>query len=153
MPAGKRPRAFWVICAFLVLSAILLLVGQTTAIFAYDFAVGLGLQESLEEVTGFGVQMNRAFGMGDTVVYIPLIVVSLVGLLRRKRWALLTTASAMGISAYWTVTMASLLVFARAVPGYTLVPGIEYWVFLGAFFAFGVWGIAYLAFKGEELIR
>ncbi len=153
MPNRKRPVAFWVICVFLALSVIVLLLGQTTSIFAYDFAVRLGLQEPIEEVTAFGVEMNRAFGLGDTAVYIPLMLVSLAGLLLRKRWALLTTAAVMGISAYWSLTVAAVLVFLRGVPEYQLVPGLEYWVFLGAYLVFGVWGIFYLAVRSDELLQ
>ena len=148
-----RPGAFWVILIFLALSVVLLLLGQTTSLFAYDFAVRLGLQESVEEVTAFGVEMNRAFGASDTFVYIPLMLFSLIGLIFRKRWALLTTAAVMGISTYWAVTMAVVLVFLRGVPGYRLVPGLEYWIFLGAFIIFGIWGLLYLIFRGDRLLH
>ena len=153
MTGEKRPFAFWFICVFLGLSVVVLSLGQTTALFAYDFAVRLGLQESVEEVTEFGVEMNRAFGAGDTVVYIPLMVVSLVGLFLKKRWALFTTAAVMGVSVYWSVTVASVLVFLRGVPGYQLVPGPEYWIFLGAYMLFGAWGMLYLVFRGGRIIR
>ncbi len=149
----KRPAAFWIIVIFHVLSAILLLIGQTTAMFAYDFAVKLGLQESLEEVTAFGVQMNRAFGAGDTFVYIPLILIALFGLFMRKRWALVVNAAVMGISLYWTVTMTALMIFARVVPGYQLRPGSDYWVFIGSFVIFGAWGLLYIVFRGDRLLR
>ncbi len=149
----RRPIAFWVIVIFHVLSAILLLIGQTTAMFAYEFAEKLGLQESLEEVTAFGIQMNRAFGAGDTFVYIPLIILALIGLFLRKRWALVINAAVMGISVYWTVTMTALMIFARVIPGYTLRPGPDYLVFLGSFVIFGVWGLLYLVFRGDRLLR
>lgn len=153
MPRAKRPTAFWIMCTFLTLSVVLLLLGQTTSLFAYDFAVRLGLQESVEEVTEFGVAMNRGFGMGDTVIYLPVIVLSLVGLVSRKRWALVTTAAVMGISAYWAVTMVSVLVFARGVPGYALTPGLEYWIPLAVYIVVGIWGMLYLAFRGDTLIQ
>lgn len=136
----------------MTLSTIVLVMGQTTAIFAYDFAVRIGLQESVEKVSAFGVEMNRAFGVGDTVAYIPLMILSVIGLLARKRWALFTTTAAMGISIYWTVTLGIMMVFLKGVPGYTLMPGVEYWIFMGAHTLFGVWGILYLVFRGEEEI-
>jgi len=153
MPKMKRPGAFWIISVFLALAVVLLLLGQTTSIFAYDFAVRLGLQESVDEVTAFGVEMNRAFGASDTFVYIPLMIFSLIGLFMRKRWALLTTAAVMGISTYWAVTMAVVLVLLRDVPGYQLVPDLEYWIFLGAFVIFGTWGLFYLVFRGDKLLQ
>jgi hypothetical protein len=153
MPSAKRPIAFWFIVVFLAVSIILMLLGQTMAVFNYDLAVRLGLQESPEQVGEFGVQVNRAFGAGDTVVYIPLMAVSLVGLFLRKRWSLLATAAVVGVSAYWSVTVGSLLVFLPVVSGYGLVPGPEYWLFIGAYIVFGVWGLLYLIFRGDVLLR
>lgn len=149
----KRPIAFWIIVIFHVLSAILLLLGQTTALFAYEFAEKLGLQESIEEVTAFGIQMGKAFGASDTFVYIPLIIISLIGLFMRKRWALVVNAAVMGISMYWTVTMTALMIYARVVPGYTLQPGPDYVIFIGSFLIFGLWGLLYLVFRGDRLLR
>lgn len=132
MTSTKRPIAFWVIIVFLIVSIVLLLMGQTMAIFNYEFTVQLGLQESVREVSAFGVQINRAFGVGDTLIYIPLIVISLIGLFLKKRWSLVTTVAVMGISAYWATTVAFMLGFLRGVPNYNLVPGAEYWLFIGA---------------------
>jgi len=85
MNERRRPAAFWVISLFLASSLVFLLLGQTSAVFAYDWAVSLGLQESVEDVSAHGVEVNRAFGVGDTVVYVPLVALALVGLSRRKR--------------------------------------------------------------------
>jgi len=152
MSHSKRPFAFWVITCFLFISIILLLMGQTMAIINYDFAVQLGLQENINDVGQFGVQMNRAFGAGDTVVYVPLIMISIIGLLLRKRWSLITTAATMGISAYWATTLSFMLMFLEGVPGYYLEPGYEYWLVMTAYIVFGVWGLLYLVFRGEKLL-
>jgi len=148
----KRPVAFWGICSFLIISLAMLLIGQTSAIFAYDFAVSLGLQESVEEVTEYGVEVNRAFGVGDTVVYVPLIVIALVGVIRRRRWALPVTGAVMGISAYWATTISSMLGFLPGTPGYNLSPGFAYWVVLGAFIGVGIWGVVYVSVRGDRLV-
>ena len=153
MESTKRPISFWVIIIFLIISMVLLLMGQTMAIFNYEFAVKLGLQEDVKEVSEFGVQINRAFGAGDTFVYIPLLAISLVGLFLKKRWSLVTTAAVMGISAYWATTVASMLFFLPGVPHYNLEPGPEYWLFIGAYIIFGVWGVVYLIFRGDHIIR
>jgi hypothetical protein len=151
MPNLKRPLALWVIVVFMTLFSIMVLLGQTTAIFAYDLTVSMGLQESIDEVGPFGVEMNRSFGIGDTVAYIPLMILSVIGLLMRKRWALFTTAAVMRISVYWAVTMGALLMLAPGVPGYTLEPGIEYTVFLGAHIVFGILGLIYLLVRRDRL--
>lgn len=152
MANPKRPISFWFVIVFLIVSMVLLLMGQTMAIFNYEFAVKLGLQEDVKEVSEYGVQINRAFGAGDTFVYIPLIVISLVGLFLKKRWSLVTTAAVMGVSAYWAIVVAFMLNFLPGVPSYNLVPGPEYWLFIGAYIIFGVWGIIYLIFRGDNII-
>ena len=123
------------------------------AVFNYDLAVSLGLQEKPDEMTDFGVQVNRAFGAADTVVYLPLIVISLVGLILRKRWSLLVTAAFFGASAYWTVTVTFIFLFLPGVEGYSNVPGPEIWLFIGTYMVAGGLGLLYIVFRGEELIR
>jgi len=149
---AKRPVAFWLITGFLTVSMILLLMGQTMALIDYEIAVQMGLQEDITDVSKYGVQVNRAFGAGDTIVYIPLIAMSIVGLILRKRWSLLTTAAVMGVSAYWATTIVFMLIFLAGTPGYYLEPGIEYWVFMAAFIIFGVCGLLYLIFRGDRLM-
>lgn len=153
MVGTRRPVALWVILVFLALSVLLLLLGQTMAVVDYDLAVGLGLQESREQVGTHGVQVNRAFGAGDTIVYIPLMVASLAGLWLKKRWALLTTAAVAGISAYWTATIASMLAFLPGTPGYDYAPPLGTWLFIGAFMLFGTGCLFYLLSRGEGLVQ
>ena len=153
MTVMKRPVTFWILIFIMTLSAILFLLGQTTAVFNYEFAASLGLQEDVKEITEFGVQINRAFGASDTLVYIPLIVISIIGLSLNKRWALFTSAAVMGISAYWATTAAFIFLFLESVPGYGFVPGLDYWVFIMSYVVFGLWGLWYLVFRGERLIR
>ena len=152
MTNTKRSISYWIVILFLAVSTVLLILGQTMAIFKYDFAVRLGLQEDVKEVGEFGVQLNRAFGAGDTFVYIPLIAISIAGLVLKKRWALITTAAVMGISAYWATTAAFMLWFLIGVPNYNLIPGPEYWVFISAYIVFGVWGVICLIFRGDKII-
>ena len=149
----KRPFSFWVIISTLFLSLFLLLLGQSSAIFHYEFAVDIGFQEEAAQVSEFGVAVNRAFGVGDTLIYIPLIILSIIGLILRKKWALITTAAVCGISAYWTSTSAFMFWFLEGVPGYSFVPGAEYWVFIGLYLVLGLWGIGYLILRGDRLLH
>jgi len=153
MTVMKRPITFWIFIFIMTLSAVLFLLGQTTAVFNYEFAAGLGLQEDVKEITEFGVQINRAFGASDTLVYIPLIIISVIGLSLNKRWALFTSAAVMGISAYWATTAAFIFLFLEGVPGYSFVPGVDYWIFIMSYIVFGLWGLWYLVYRGEKLIR
>jgi hypothetical protein len=148
-----RSRSFWIIATFLVISILLMLVGQTTAVFNYELAVGFGLQESTHQISEFGVQINRAFGVADTIIYIPLMVISLYGLLLKKNWSLLTTAAVAGISTYWSVTVAFVFLFLPGTPGYIHTPGFEMWVFVATYTVFGVWSLGLLVLRGPELLR
>ena len=150
--AGRSP-GFWIIVVFLGISIVLMLVGQTLGVFNYELAASMGLQEKPEEMTDFGVQVNRAFGAADTVVYIPLIVVSMIGLWLRKRWSLLTLAAFFGASAYWTATVTFIFLFMPGVKGYSNVPGPEIWLFIGTYMVVGVVGLLYIVSRGEELLR
>ena len=153
MTGSRRPPAFWVVVGFLVVSIFLMVIGQTMAVFNYELTVRLGLQESFEQVGGYGVQVNRAVGAGDTLVYIPLMIVSLVGLVLRKRWSLLSMAAFFGVSAYWSLTIWCMLIFLRGAPGFAYDPGPEIWLFLGTYAVTGVVGLFYLVFRGDELVR
>ena len=148
----KRCISFWIFEIFLLVSLFLLLLGQTTAIFNYDLAVSLGLQESVDDVGEFGVQLNRAFGVGDTLIYIPLIVSSIIGLSLKKKWSLITTAAVMGISVYWATTSVFLLEFFIGVPNYNFIPDISYWMVIATYIISGVWGLLYLILWGDKLL-
>jgi len=152
MITAKRPFAFWCVTGFLCIALVLLLTGQTMSLIDYELAVQLGLQENITEVSMYGVQVNRAFGAGDTIVYVPLIALSIIGLVLKKRWSLITAAAVMGISAYWATTIVFMLIFLPGTPGYSLQPGMEYWFFMAAFIIFGIWGLLYLMFRGEKLL-
>jgi hypothetical protein len=153
-PIGaKRSKAFWVIIVFMAISVPLLILGQTIAVFNYEFTANIGLQEDVTEVSPFGVEVNRAFGASDTIIYIPLIVLSIIGLCLKKQWALFTSAAVMGISLYWTTTVAFILQFLIGLPNYSYIPSIDIWVFIGSFMAFGLWGLWYLINRGERLIN
>ncbi|MBC8479590.1 MAG: hypothetical protein H8D46_03920 [FCB group bacterium] len=149
----KRTPAFWFITIFIALSIVLMLVGQTMSVINYDFTVRYGLQESVEEVSEFGVQVNRAFGVGDTLVFVPLLIVSIIGLWLRKRWALLMTTATAAVSAYWSVTILFILLWGPGCAGYNYAPGAEIWTFVLAYTAFGFWCTFYVLFRGEKLIQ
>ncbi len=123
------------------------------AVLNYGFAVSIGMQEDVREISEFGVAVNRAFGASDTLVYIPLILLSIVGLILRKRWALISTACVMGISSYWTATVAFMFWYLEGVPNYSFQPGMEYWLIISFYFVFGVWGLWYLSLRGDALNR
>ena len=60
--------AFWVVIVFMLLPVVLLVLGQTMAVFNDEFAVSLRMQEDIKEISEFGVQLNRSFGNSDTLI-------------------------------------------------------------------------------------
>ena len=152
MTRAKRPVAYWVIVSFLALSTVLMLIAQTTPIFDYPLAVRLGFQNGADKISEYGVQVIRAFCVADTLVFIPLTLIALIGLLLKKRWSLFATASLTGISIYWVVAYGFMVAFLSGQPGYHVVLGPADWVIMGAYVAFGGWGLLYLMLRGERLL-
>lgn len=152
MSPMTRPIGYWILQAFFILSVPLMLMGQTLCLFDYDLAVSMGMQESAEQVGLFGVQFNKAFGFSDTVVYIPLLAASAVGLWRRSPWALTMAGAALGISAYWSLTITAAFFLLPGTPGYAYAPGRGIITFVAAYAIIGVLGLAYILIRGRALL-
>ena len=152
MTRAKRPIAYWVIVSFLALSTVLMLIAQTTPVFDYALAVRLGFQNGADKISEYGVQVIRAFCVADTLVFIPLTLIALVGLLLKQRWSLFATASLTGISIYWVVAYGFMVAFLNGQPGYHVVLGMADWIIMGAYATFGVWTLLYLMLRGDRLI-
>ena len=105
MAIREHPSPFWGFVVFVGASIGLLVAGHTLAVLDYDLTVRLGLRDSVDPVNELSMQVNRAFGTGDTVVYMPLLVAGLAGLIRKRHRALLTSAAMAGIPADWSVTV------------------------------------------------
>ena len=129
-----------------------MLIAQTTPIFDYPLAVRLGFQNSADQISEFGVQVIRAVCVADTLVFIPLTVIALVGLLLKKRWSLFATASVTGISIYWVVAYGFMVSFLSGRPDYHAALAAPDWIIMGAYVAFGGWGLLYLILRGDRLI-
>ena len=112
--------------SFLVV-VLLLLVGQGVGLVNYDYATRLGLQEPKELIGPFGVAMNRCFCIADVLVYTPLTLAALVGMVQQRTWSLPVTAAVLGISAYWPIITTSMLLLLPGVPGYSFEPPVFYW--------------------------
>ena len=151
--AYKRPVGFWVLMILGVFILLMLLVGQMMSFINYEFTVSIGLQESVDVVGEMGVAVNKAFGVGDTIIYIPLLVIGLVGLWSRKKWGIYAMVSALGITAYWPMVIIFFLLFAKGTPGFSFTNFTSYYVLLTAFTLYGLWGLWYLYKKREVLVK
>lgn len=79
---NKRANRLRVLLSIGVIILVMLLAGQTMSFINYEFTVSVGLQEPFGEI---GVAVNKAFGVGDTIIYLPLLFVGLIGLWQKKR--------------------------------------------------------------------
>ena len=98
-----RNFGFWTIIVIGILLLVLLLLGQTLALFDFDLAIALGLQETRQEIGEVGIAFAKGFALADTVVYVPLLALGIVGMLTRKKWGHLAMMVSLGITVYWPV--------------------------------------------------
>ncbi|MBT8209750.1 MAG: hypothetical protein KJP14_04415 [Eudoraea sp.] len=99
----KRNFGFWIIIIIGILLLILLILGQTLAVFNFDLAIALGLQETKREIGEVGIAFAKGFALADTLVYVPLLLIGLIGLLSKRKWGYLAMMISLGITVYWPV--------------------------------------------------
>lgn len=151
MTRDKRSFGFWIIMLMGLLILMMLILGQTVAFINYDFAVSAGFQEHENIIGPIGVAFNKGFGVGDTIIYIPLLLAGLVGLWRRKKWGLFTMTGTLAITAYWPIVCLSFLLFARGKPGFHFENYAPYSILLGSFTLYAIGGLWYLYRNREKL--
>jgi hypothetical protein len=141
---NKRTTGFWVIMAMGILLLAVLLLGQMMSFINYDFTVSIGLQESRDVIGEMGVAVNKGFGVGDTIIYTPLLVFGLVGLWSRKMWGVFAMGGALAITAYWPMVCLFSLLFARGTAGFNFTSFTSYTITLTLTTLYGLWGLWYL---------
>ena len=89
-----------------------------------------------------GIDYTLIFG--DTVIYLPLLIAGIIGLLKNKRWGKYSMFGALAISAYWPlVHLYAIFIERNAI---TLAPDkyILYPILLPLIVLYGMWGMWYL---------
>jgi len=149
--SNKRTVGFWVVMIVGILLLLMLILGQMMAFINYDFAVSIGLQESKDIIGEMGIAVNKGFGVGDTIIYIPLLVFGLMGLWFRKMWGVYTMVSALAITAYWPMVSIFLLLYARGTTGFNFTDFAPYTIVLILIALYGLWGLWYL-YKNRKIL-
>ena len=81
---SRLPDGVKVIVGFHVFRFFMWVVGQTGAAVAYDSVAELGLQDPRAVLDPVIVELNRATGLADTLIMLPMFIVAAIGLLRRR---------------------------------------------------------------------
>ena len=144
---------FWILMVVGIIVLVVLFIGQMMSFINYEFTVMIGLQESVDVIGEMGVAVNKGFGVGDTIIYIPLLIMGLIGLWIRKEWGIITMAGALGITAYWPMVSLFLLLFAKGSPGFNFTNFTSYAIILILITIYGIWGLLYLIKRRKVLAR
>ena len=145
----KRNIGFWILISIGILLSLMFLVGQTLSLFNYDLTVKLGLQESVEEIGKVGIAYAKGFAFGDTIFYIPLLIIGIIGLIKRKSWGLYSMFGSLAITVYWPVVHLFTISIERTAITLTPEKYISYSIILPLIAIYGLWGMWYL-YKNQE---
>lgn len=140
----KKDKGFWVLISIAIFLTVMFLAGQTLALFNHELTVELGLQESEEEIGKVGIAFAKGFAFGDTVIYIPLLVLGIIGLLKGKRWGKYSMFGALAITVYWPLVHLYTVYIDKV--SITLSPEtyLLYSILLPLISIYGLWGMWYL---------
>ena len=103
---GPFPLGIWIVLFFVIITGGFTLFGQALSFFAWDVAHSLALQEystkssDLVERTIAGMSWGEA--CADTFVQGTLVILTLVGIFRRRRFAFITGISLAILWIYYT---------------------------------------------------
>jgi len=149
----KRNVGFWMLIGIGVLLLIFLLLGQTLAVFDFNLAIALGLQETIGEIGKVGVAFAKGFAMADTLVYVPLLALGIIGLLTNKKWGYIAMMISLGITVYWPVVHLYAIYIEREAIHLDPEKYISFPITLSFLILYGLFGIWYLyknPMKGYE---
>ena len=135
-----------------VLLTLFLIVGQTFSLIDYDWAVALGLQESEKEVGKVGIAFAKGFAFGDTLFYLPLLILGIIGLLKSKKWGFYFMLGSLAISVYWPIVHLYTIYIGRNVLSLQLDKYVSFPITLSLIISYGLWGMWYLYKNQKNLI-
>jgi len=141
---NKKGVSFWVLILAAIVLILFLTAGQTFSLLDYDLAIDLGLQESEKEIGKVGIAFAKGFAFGDTIIYIPMLIIGILGLIKGKKWGALFMFGGLAISVYWPVVhLYAIYIETDAI---VLNPDkyISFPIILTLITVYGLWGIVYL---------
>lgn len=137
----RKGVSYWALQIPGWLLLIYLIFAQGISAFSYDIGVEMGTQEPLEMVTEVGAAFWYGFAFGDLLIYIPILLIGLIGHFRLLQWGNIFMSAALGITIYWPVVCLSAMFDARDAQGWNIVNEAPYWVVLPLITVWGLWGL------------
>ncbi|MEX0289401.1 MAG: hypothetical protein AB3N14_09850 [Flavobacteriaceae bacterium] len=120
---------------------IYLTIAQGVSAISYEYGVAMGTQEPAERITEVGTAFWYGFAFGDLLIYIPVLLVGLLGHILNKFWGRAVMLSALGITVYWPIVCLASIFAARKAQGWNLESETQYWIVLPIICAWGIFGI------------
>ena len=148
----KSPLGIKLIIGFLVLCSVVWIVGQGGAVVSYDSVADRGFQQRRETIDPIIVEVNQGIALGDVLIHLPLFIVGIVGLWRRKAYGAVAAWMAMASHLYWiTVAWSKNFYHLRST---TFYEPIALSLHIGMVFIvlFSLWAIWYL-FRKRSIFR
>lgn len=147
----RKSPGFRVLITLGVFLTFMFVAGQTLSLIDHDLTVSLGLQESEAEISDVGVAFARGFAFGDTIFYIPLFVIGVIGLLRNTPWGVFSMVGAMAITVYWPVVHLFAIFDGKDVMRLSFEKYVAYSIVLPLIAAYGLWGMWFLYANRKKL--
>jgi hypothetical protein len=145
---------YWIVIVMQLFSIVIFLLGQTIAVFDYDLTVRMGLQEDSDEIGPAMVQMNRCFGAASSVLFIPLLLSSLLGLVwHQLKPSLICTAASAGISSYWSLVGMFVFVFESRSETWQYFVPVSSYLFCAFYFCYGVGVLTFLYVYLDKILH
>ena len=136
-----RDMTFWSLQGPGWLLPVYLLIAQAPAAFSYELGVAMGTQEPAGMISEVGTAFWHGFAIADTLIYIPLLFLGLIGHLRDRPGARVALSAALCISVYLPLGCLSAMVCARDAAGWDLIGEGPYWIVCLTIAAWGIWGL------------
>ncbi len=140
----KKDVGFWALILVATVLFVFLIIGQTLSVIDYDLALNLGLQESEEEIGKVGIAFAKGFAFADTIFYVPILVLGILGLLKGKKWGAVLMLAALGITVYWPIVHLYAIYIDTEAITLNQEKYISFPIVLGLIIIYGLWGINYL---------
>ena len=149
----KRNFGLKILIITSIVLMLFLLSGQTFSLINYEAALDLGLQESAEEITEVGIAFAKGFAFADTIAYIPLLLIGIIGLLKRTKWGVYAMFASCAISVYWPLVHLYAIYIGVDVIILNPEKYVSFPITLSFIILYGLWGMWYLYTNQKELIK